>query len=209
MDEMTEQTQAPEVHPIEAVSWNGEAPFSDNFYYVDRYGFNHQMTVRAATGKELLTRVEFMTKFLSENGRTPKPVGQQPPATFKGEGEPTGNGGAHLPPAPGAPPPVPAPGAPAPVKGETFQAVKMEVTPKPDGKAELKFYAAGHRYPDLTSTQTVERLLQYLAATGDAWTAEHLATAQTFDVSYAVAWEPSEKLNSAGKPYKNLVAVKA
>ena len=74
------QEQAPEVHAIEAVPWNGEAPFSDNFYYIDQYGFNHQITVRAVSGKELLTRVEFMTKFLYDNKRTPKAVGQQPTA---------------------------------------------------------------------------------------------------------------------------------
>src|SRR3990167_10247920 len=121
------QEQAPEMHAIEAVPWNGEAPFSDNFYYVDQYGFNHQITVRAVSGKELLTRIEFMTKFLYDNKRTPKAVGQQPAATYKGAPigpdnlppPPFGNGS---PPAPmGAPAPVPAPGAAPAAKGGTFQ----------------------------------------------------------------------------------------
>ena len=85
----------------------------------------------------------------------------------------------------------------------------MEVVPAADGKAELKFYATGHRYPDLTSTQSIDRLLQYLAHTGDAWTVHHLSVANTFDISYAVTFEFSEKLNSAGKPYHNLVDVEA
>ena len=199
------QEQASEMHAIEAVPWNGEAPFSDNFYYIDQYGFNHQITVRAVSGKELLTRVEFMTKFLYDNKRTPKAVGQQPAAVAA----PAPTNGNPLSPAPtGAPPPPPQPGAAPAAKGSVIQAVKMEVVPAADGKAELKFYATGHRYPDLTSKQSIDRLLQLLAPTG-AWTAEHLSMAQTFDVSFAVAWEPSEKLNTRGEPYKNIVGVKA
>src|SRR3972149_7591871 len=118
------QEQAREVHAFEAVPWTGDAPFSDNFYYIDQYGFNHQITVRAVSGKELLTRVEFMTKYLYDNKRTPKAVGQQPTAPA-----PT-NGGAEQrtqpPPAPmGALAPVPAPGAAPAARGGAFQAAKL------------------------------------------------------------------------------------
>jgi len=192
-----------------------EAPASLNFYAVTAKGFNLQITLRDLDEYSLMERFAKMATWLEEHRVSPKAVGQQPAATYKGAPigpdnlppSPFGNGS---PPAPmGAPAPVPAPGAAPAAKGGTFQAVKMEVTPKTDGKAELKFYAAGHRYPDLTSTQSIDRLLQYLAHTGDAWTVQHLSVANTFDISYAVTFEFSEKLNSAGKPYKNLVDVEA
>ena len=190
-----------------------EAPASLNFYAVTQKGWNLQFTLRDTDELALMKRFAQLTTWLEERHVSPKAVGQQPAAVAAPA--PT-NGGAEQrtqpPPAPmgvPAPAPAPAPGAAPVAKGGTFQAVKMEVTPKPDGKAELKFYAAGHRYPDLTSTQSIDRLLQYLAHTGDAWTVQHLSVANTFDISYAVTFEFSEKLNSAGKPYKNLVDIEA
>ena len=127
------QEQAPEVHAIEAVPWNGEAPFSDNFYYIDQYGFNHQITVRAVSGKELLTRVEFMTKFLYDNKRTPKAVGQQPAAPAPTNGSPPANTGATA-------------NTDTTVQdGSRGTAPLEKFVVNPDGKIE--FYAQGFKWP--------------------------------------------------------------
>ena len=61
------------------IPWNGEAPFSDNFFYVDKHGFNHQITIRAETGATLLRNVEAAVENLLKRDALPRARGQQPP----------------------------------------------------------------------------------------------------------------------------------
>ena len=60
-------------------NWNGDAPFSDNFHWVDTDGFRHQITVRANTGAQLLERIDAARTNLMKRGATPS--GQSSPPT--------------------------------------------------------------------------------------------------------------------------------
>mgnify|MGYP001568524048 CR=1 FL=1 len=177
-----------------------EAPATVNFFAVSQKGWNTQFTLRDVDETRLMERFGAFVKVLEQYHFQPKPVGQQPQAT---QDTP-----AQLPAVQGLPRPQP---APAPVNGGTvqiLQAVKLEVAPKADGKAELKFYAQGHQYPDITSTRSVDKLLELLAPTG-GWTGDHLAKAGTYNVQIAVDWKASDKLNSKGKPYRDIVALRS
>lgn len=91
----------------------------------------------------------------------------------------------------------------------TLEVVRVEVTPKPDGKAELKLYSEGHKYPDLYHNGTIKQLLAALSVSGYGWTEEMLKTSQSFDLRFFADWRNSEKLNQNGKPYKNIVGYRA
>ena len=54
-----------------------EAPISDNFYYIDKDGYNHQLTLRGEDDMELFKRIAVVKKFLAEHGCVPKSVGYQ------------------------------------------------------------------------------------------------------------------------------------
>lgn len=200
------QTNEDLQHALEAARASSsmtEAPASLNFYGVTAKGWNVQYTIRDASDDALIARFGQVLKKMEQFNIQPKPVGQQP-ATTTAEAAPAP---AQLPPLPGLPTPQ---AAPAPTNGsgvQTIHAIKLEVTPLPDGKAKLVFYEAGHQYPDISSTQSVDRLLALLAPTG-GWTAQHLGVAQAFNVTLDVDWKPSDKLNSSGKPYKDIVAIR-
>jgi len=179
-----------------------EAPASLNFYAVTQRGWNLQFTLRSWSEQKLLDRFAELVKRLEAMHVQPKPVGQQPAVEKASAPTPP-----QLATVPGLPGPQP---APAPANGgavQTLQAVKLEITPKADGKAELKFYGAGHQYPDITSTRSLDKLLELLAPTG-GWTGEHLAQAGSYNVQIAVDWKASDKLNSKGKPYKDVLALR-
>lgn len=110
-----------------------------------------------------------------------------------------------------SPAPVTAPASKAVVDTgiNTLEVVKLEVTPKPDNKVELKLYGAGHKYPDLYHNGAVEQVLNALSLSGFDFTADHMRVAQTFDVNFFADWRNSEKLNKNNVPYKNVVGYRA
>lgn len=85
-------------------------------------------------------------------------------------------------------------------------AVKVAVEPRPDGKAKVEFYGAGHVYPDLSTVRTPEQLNELFAPV-NGWTPDHFKTAATYDVAYNVTWRESDRLNSKRNPYKDVVAI--
>lgn len=87
----------------------------------------------------------------------------------------------------------------------TLEVAKVEITPKPDNKVELKLFASGHRYPDLFHNGTIQQVLTALSTTGFEWNAAMLEKSNVFDLHFFADWRNSEKLNSNGKPYKNIV----
>ena len=91
----------------------------------------------------------------------------------------------------------------------TLEVVRVEITPKPDDKAELKLYGEGHKYPDLYHNGTIKQLLAALSVSGYAWTESMLRAAQAFDLRFYADWRNSDKLNKNGKPYKNIVGYRA
>lgn len=181
------------------VSTMTEARASVTFEAITAKGWTPRFTLRDDDEAILLERFAALFGRLDKLKATPWPPVQQ-----QAEAAPAP---AQLSPLPGLPTPQ---AAPAPANGsgvQTIHAVKMEVTPLADGKAKLAFYEAGHKFPDISSTQSIDRLLALLAPTG-GWTAAHLATAQPFNVSLDIDWKPSEKLNNSGKPYKDVVAIR-
>lgn len=109
------------------------------------------------------------------------------------------------PPAPSAPA-----GQPAQANGNGsngyIHATKLEIVPSADGKVALKWYSAGHQYPDITSTRPADKAVELLRATGD-WTPEHVKMVGTYQVRHKIAWRESEKMNSKGKPYRDIVSL--
>lgn len=88
----------------------------------------------------------------------------------------------------------------------TMEIRRVKVEPQPDGKIKVELYADGHKYADLKMTMGLDATLKALAGTGYEWTAEFLSKVSEYDMSFYADWRNSEKLNSAGKPYKNVVA---
>lgn len=97
------------------------------------------------------------------------------------------------------------PAASAGAGGGVIHAVKMEIVPLPEGKVTIKWYEAGHQFPDLTSTRPVEKAIELLMPTG-GWMASHLAIPGTFQVRHRIEWA-NGKLNKNGKPYKDIVTL--
>jgi len=94
-----------------------------------------------------------------------------------------------------------------------FLIVKYEVAKDPDGTAHLFMYQQGHQYPDLrVSKWQVDKIAQLLksvqATSGLPWE-QAITNAETGNVQWKVAWKNTgqDKLNRAGKPYKNVQSV--
>jgi hypothetical protein len=126
------------------------------------------------------------------------------------------------PPATGAAPALPksgAPQAPAAVQPPATQpaqstdggiviASTMKVAPRADGKAEVGFFASGHKFADIKITKTFAELSALLTgATGAEWTAGHFGVIAEYPVSFRITWVPSTNLNKDGNPYKNLAKI--
>ena len=104
---------------------------------------------------------------------------------------------------------VSASGSPAQYSSGIFHVTKLEVTPRADGKVTLGFFEPGHKWADITKVCTVDVAISTLAPLGD-FTEEHLRVPAVFDDIFAeIRWIDSENLNSKGKPYKNIVEIKA
>jgi len=113
----------------------------------------------------------------------PVPVGtKQPPAQKKSDPE-TGNG--------------------------IIQAVKLEIKVVDEGKISLNWFASGHKYADIYTTRTAEKALELLQSTGEAWDESHLLIYGKYDVSHNVYFRLSEKMNTNGNPYKDIVEIRS
>jgi hypothetical protein len=109
-------------------------------------------------------------------------------------------------------PAVPAaPKAVEPVQeeGNVITASKLVVTPRPDGKVSLAFFAEGHKWADITKVCSVEQAVAFLTPIG-GFTAEHLKAVATYEPILAhITWVESDKKNAAGNPYKDIVSITA
>jgi hypothetical protein len=186
---------------------------STNFYWTfgEKEIFNLQTTIRGnPTGQDIeasLRSVMAGMKEIIRLGGHAKQIGQQgatPPAAAKRDA------------APEAEAPVAAPAAPGAVESETeypaarntLFAAKMQVKPREDDRADLIFFAAGHKYGDLYFTnRTIEDCIKLLNDVGQ-YKAEDLLKTITYNVNYEVEWIESEKLNAKNHPYKDIVKVK-
>jgi len=112
--------------------------------------------------------------------------------------------------------PAPATKTPAPkVEGDTAQIntmeiAKVKVEPQSDGKIKVGLFATGHQYADLwMNNLTLDSALKILANTGYEWTADYLSKVAEFDMHFFADWRNSEKLNTKGNPYKNVIALRS
>lgn len=158
-----------------------EAPFSDTFKWVDSNGYEHMITVRSWSATSLIQAIKQTQEHIGEFGGTP-PTKMQPK---QASNEPTYH--------------------PVEEGLQTLLVAKVEVTPKPDNKVELKLYGENDKYPRLYHNGTVEQVLTALSTTGLDWKKEQLTVASSINAKFFADWRNSEKLNSNGKPYKNIV----
>lgn len=91
----------------------------------------------------------------------------------------------------------------------SIESVKLSVEPKTNERATLKFYEAGHKFPDLyVNNWTHEDLIKLLSGAAN-FSAEHLRTASDYDMKMRVFYVLSDKLNSKKNPYKDVIRVEA
>ena len=146
-------------------NWNADAPFSDNFHWVDTDGFRHQITVRANTGAQLLERIDAARTNLIKRGATPS--GQSAPPT---------NGGA-----------------PEIEQGDIGESVcaMIEIgTAYKSGKTQLKFHCDGQEYP-LTFTKEVGEMVKLLSPLNIG--ADQIVIGHKIPVNAKVSWQQGEK----------------
>lgn len=190
----------------EAVTLDTEQA-STNFYWTfgKQEVFNLQTTIRSQlTDAQITAHLDTVKRSLlavDKMGGKAKAVAT-PGASTKAT---TAAGNTQAPPPAGQKAPTPT--TPANGKAvQSFVATQMEVMPKPDGKAEVKFYAEGHKYPDLYATKTVTQWIDTLKECG-AWETSHFAAATMYACDMRVDWVESDNLNKNGKPYHNLVSL--
>lgn len=104
--------------------------------------------------------------------------------------------------------------APRAVGGtDTINIVRIDVGVDAKKLPTLEFFSAGHQYPDLafkvgdTKEKRIAAFIALLKDTGD-WEESHFSIGSSYECDLVATWKPSEKLNSKGNPYKNIVSVK-
>jgi len=109
------------------------------------------------------------------------------------------------------PEPVYVPVAKTPKSGaETFHCVKIQAGPYKDN-IKLDFYTdivGKSKFPYVTQYISIERALSWFQPFGD-FKAEHFTNNQEIAMNLNVTFELSDKLNSKGTPYKNVIKIEA
>jgi len=179
-----------------------------------REAFKINITARGLSPQEALDSIIDCMKYANERyhlkpynplaPQTPrKPVGTTPEPNVK-----TASAAA---PAPVAKPqsPTAAVAQPAQLDNGTIRVVKVVVTPRTDGKSKVEFFAEGRRYADLSAVMTPDNLANLFGAVDEAWSPEHFQVATEYPVSFTAFWKESDKVNTAGKHYRNVVKLEA
>lgn len=174
------------------------------------------VTGRGRNAREAFDNLGDVIKYAIAKGWNPYKKISSAPARVKAQEAPVGQAVPAVPAVPAGNPKAPAP-APAtsnepvlvPLEENVINATKLVVTPRPDGKVSLAFFAEGHKWADITKVCSIEQAIATLAPIG-GFTAEHLQAVATYEpISAHISWVESEKLNAAGNPYKNIVAITA
>jgi hypothetical protein len=162
-----------------------EAPYSGNVRARIR-GYDWQLTIRAADSTTFTAKVDGLMNWLDQ--KADKAINLE------------------------LPPNVPAPVVSAPAQqaqtanGGTFHVVKMQIEPRADGKVNIKFFEAGHQYPDITAVKTPAEGALLLQPLG-GYTPAHMVAGE-YQIGAAIEWVTSDKMNSKGNPYKNIKSIK-
>lgn len=96
--------------------------------------------------------------------------------------------------------------------GESFHCVKFSSTVSKEGFVAINFYTdipGKTKFPYLKATLAQERAMAYFRGAGLNITEAHLTSGQELACSLNVYFVYSDKLNSAGNPYKNITAIEA
>ena len=104
-------------------------------------------------------------------------------------------------------PAAPARPAPSTEGANMFHCVKIAVAPYKD-KIKIDWFAQGRKYAELTSYIPVEQAVAWFQPFG-LWTHDHFEQVAEYTVDMNIYWKESEKLNSKGNPYKNIVKMEA
>ncbi len=115
----------------------------------------------------------------------------------------------QLPPAAAPIRPAPASAGAANVKpgnSNVIRAAKMKVTPQAGDKIKIEWMSTGHNFPDIYATKSCEQWLNLLPAS-EGWDASYLSKIGEYTVTHAISWVESDKLNSSGRPYKNISTI--
>lgn len=209
----------PQVVP--SIMVEGDAVASANTFVVTPGGFSWQLTLRPkgslgeaeAKMYELFSLVALAEQAMVDAGIEPsvkKAPSAAPLAKTVAPGEPQYvQDQLTVPQAPAAPAPAPPAGPPA--GGTTFRCVRIEVQPQPTGSSKIEFFGndrkpGGNEFPTLAAYWDAVRAVNMFKETGP-WTEEHFTKAAAYTVNYDVTWVNSDKLNSRGNPYKNVVKI--
>jgi hypothetical protein len=176
------------VRPQDYFAGFPEAPASDTMKWIDALGYEHMTTIRAWSGTILYKEVaKFIATVQETGGRT-----------------------AALQPAP-KPTQATAPANPAPTanaSGTSFKVSKIKVTPEiKDGASRImvELFAEGHQWADIKSFyDTGEKARVAFSTVTDL----DFNVAGEYQISCVADYRLSDKKNSKGNPYKNLVSVR-
>ena len=90
-------------------------------------------------------------------------------------------------------------------KSGVFEIVKVSVEMREDGRPQVKFYQAGHQWPDNTAVMKPEQFAKMFEPLGAEWTEEDFTKNGVFEgISFKLHWTESEKVNTKGNRYKNV-----
>lgn len=165
-----------------------EAPASDTFKWIDGLGYEHMTTIRAWSGSTLYDQIAKFVAHVAETGGRTAALQPAPKATQ-------------------APAPATTP-ATANATGTSMQISKIKVTPEvKDGAARIlvELFSEGHQWADIKAYfNTGEKAHVAFSSVTDL----DFNTAGEYQINCIADYRLSDKTNSKGNPYKNLVSVR-
>ena len=186
-----------------------EAPASFNFpvqfITEDEQLWAAGLTIRANSGPEAIEALMETLKYGAWRCRmqivkTPAPQ-PGPARRVPAEPEPSLD---RLPPAPGTPaaaeqrPAADRPAPTPPAGSSVYYAIKLTVSPLPEGKVKLEWQAAGRRFADIRKTCTMEAACDLLQSTGEAWRMTDFTAAKVFNIRHAITWHEGRPMQGGG-----------
>ena len=175
-----------------------------------REAFKINVTARAETVQGAIDQIISGMRYANEKYHL-KPYNPMAPQTPNRPAPVTNQPNPNVTNSAAAPAPAPAPSQPVQENAAdngVIQVAKVVVTPRTGGKSKVEFFGAGRKYADLSSVMTPDSLANLFGAIG-GWTPEHFMVATEYPVSFNAYWRNSDKMNSAGKPYRNVVRLEA
>ena len=86
-------------------------------------------------------------------------------------------------------------------------ATKMVVKATTSSGAKVDFYAAGHRYADLTWPKAESLIESFPVVAQAGYAPAHFVIGQEYAINWQLTWANSERVNSKGTPYKDITGI--